>query len=30
MNTPEWLKPGIYGGIIGGIAVAVIGFGWEL
>lgn len=28
MKTPEWLKPGIYGGIIGGIAVAVIGFGW--
>lgn len=28
MTPPEWLKPGIYGAILGGIAVAVIGFGW--
>jgi hypothetical protein len=28
MNTPEWLKPGLYGVACGAIAVAVIGFNW--
>ena len=28
MNTPEWLKPGIYGAVIGGIFVGVVGFTW--
>ena len=28
MNTPEWLKPGIYGALIGGIFVGVVGFSW--
>jgi len=28
MTIPEWLKPGIYGVIIGGIAVSVLGFSW--
>ena len=28
MNTPEWLKPGIYGALIGGVFVGVVGFSW--
>ncbi|WP_170520026.1 hypothetical protein [Ruegeria atlantica] len=28
MNTPEWLKPGIYGTLIGGVFVGVVGFSW--
>lgn len=28
MNTPEWLKPGIYGAIVGAIALSVVGFSW--
>ena len=31
MNAPEWLKPGIYGAIVGGAIVAIVGFsagGW--
>ncbi|MGB5485706.1 hypothetical protein [Parasphingorhabdus sp.] len=28
MTTPEWLKPGIYGGIIGAVAVTIVGFSW--
>ncbi len=28
MNTPEWLKPGIYGAIIGAFFVGVVGFSW--
>src|SRR5690606_22827204 len=28
MNTPEWLKPGLYGAVAGGILVAVAGFTW--
>lgn len=28
MNTPEWLKPGIYGVVIGAIAVSIAGFSW--
>ena len=28
MNTPEWLKPGIYGALIGAAFVGVVGFTW--
>lgn len=28
MNTPEWLKPGIYGALIGAVCAAVVGFTW--
>ena len=28
MNTPEWLKPGIYGVVIGAVFVGVVGFSW--
>lgn len=28
MNTPEWLKPGIYGAVIGAAAVGIVGFTW--
>ncbi len=28
MNTPEWLKPGIYGALIGAAFVGIAGFTW--
>lgn len=28
MNAPEWLKPGIYGAVIGAVVVGVVGFSW--
>ena len=28
MNTPEWLKPGLYGAACGAIGLAVVGFTW--
>lgn len=28
MTTPDWIKPGLYGALIGGVAVAVLGFTW--
>ena len=28
MNTPEWLKPGIYGAAIGAVVVSIGGFTW--
>jgi hypothetical protein len=28
MNSPEWLKPGLYGAVIGGAFVAIVGFTW--
>lgn len=28
MNTPEWLKPGLYGAAIGAVAISVLGFSW--
>ena len=28
MTTPEWLKPGIYGALIGAVFVAIVGFSW--
>jgi len=28
MNTPEWLKPGIFGAVVGAAAVAIVGFSW--
>ena len=28
MQTPEWLRPGLYGAGCGAIALAVVGFSW--
>jgi hypothetical protein len=28
MQTPEWLKPGLYGAGCGAVALAVVGFSW--
>jgi hypothetical protein len=28
MNAPEWLKPGVYGALIGAVLVGVTGFTW--
>jgi hypothetical protein len=28
MQTPEWLKPGLYGAACGAIALAIVGFTW--
>lgn len=28
MKTPEWLKPSIYGAVIGGALVGIVGFTW--
>ncbi|MFC4668944.1 hypothetical protein ACFO5X_10300 [Seohaeicola nanhaiensis] len=28
MNTPEWLKPGLYGAVIGAVFVGIVGFAW--
>jgi dienelactone hydrolase len=28
MNVPEWLKPAIYGTLIGAISIIIIGFTW--
>lgn len=28
MNTPEWLKPGIYGALLGAAFVGIVGFSW--
>ena len=28
MQTPEWLKPGLYGAACGAVALSVIGFSW--
>lgn len=28
MKIPEWIKPGIYGALIGGVFVAFAGFSW--
>jgi hypothetical protein len=28
MQTPDWLKPGLYGAACGAIALAVVGFNW--
>ncbi len=28
MNTPEWLRPGIYGALIGAAFVGIVGFNW--
>jgi predicted TIM-barrel enzyme len=28
MTTPEWLKPGISGAVIGAVMTAVVGFSW--
>jgi hypothetical protein len=28
MTTPEWLKPGIYGALLGAAFVGIVGFSW--
>ena len=28
MKTPEWLRPGIYGAVVGAAALAIVGFSW--
>lgn len=28
MNTPDWLKPGFFGAVVGAIALAIVGFSW--
>ncbi|AZB57549.1 hypothetical protein EBL89_20000 [Cereibacter sphaeroides] len=28
MKSPEWLKPGIYGALIGAVLIGVVGFTW--
>jgi hypothetical protein len=28
MTLPNWTKPGIYGAIVGGLLVALVGFSW--
>lgn len=28
MNTPDWLKPGVYGALVGAVVVAIGGFSW--
>ena len=28
MTLPEWTKPGIYGAIVGAIAISILGFNW--
>lgn len=28
MNIPEWTKPGIYGAIVGAVAISILGFTW--
>lgn len=28
MNIPVWIKPALYGAVVGGILVAIVGFTW--
>ncbi|MGE0213423.1 MAG: hypothetical protein AB7S41_17165 [Parvibaculaceae bacterium] len=28
MNTPHWLKPGVYGALAGAIGLVIVGFSW--
>jgi dienelactone hydrolase len=28
VDTPEWLKPGLYGAAAGAVALAIVGFSW--
>lgn len=28
MKTPEWLKPALYGAVVGAVALAIAGFSW--
>lgn len=28
MNAPKWLKPGLYGAVIGALALGIAGFAW--
>jgi hypothetical protein len=28
MTTPEWLKPGVYGAVIGAVIFSLVGFSW--
>jgi hypothetical protein len=28
MQVPQWVKPGLWGGVIGAIGMMIVGFGW--
>jgi len=28
MTFPEWTKPGVYGALVGAVAVSILGFSW--
>jgi len=28
MNVPKWLKPGLYGAVVGALVLATVGFAW--
>ena len=28
MTFPEWTKPGVYGALVGAVAVSILGFTW--
>ena len=28
MTFPEWTKPGVYGALVGAVAVSILGFAW--
>ena len=28
VNTQSWLKPGLYGAVVGAVALAIVGFSW--
>ena len=28
MNIPNWLKPGLYGAVVGALALVTVGFAW--
>jgi hypothetical protein len=28
MRVPEWIKPGVWGAVIGAVAIMIVGFAW--
>src|SRR5712691_11170175 len=28
MQVPQWIKPGVWGGVIGAVAIMIVGFSW--